>query len=1025
LLARTTRIRSIGEKTFELQWLDQNDQTRSVTLWQNHYPESKQATHNSPYSPRTGEVAWETGAQAILRFLNSFPVYGLEARAVKSSAPLRPYSFAGLSDPFGSWVRQGRWEHVVGSFSLPNIFQNLVSMVSDFINPSESDSYDSAHKSGSRRNELLVLSIPNQLIDLNPNTSSELIAQLIEAHSKLDAHHPFESEIVYIRIEDITEFNLPSIKSLLNSKLGATLSLRLSENSLPEAIVVIIELVPNATQTKLDLNHLTKLIDHLEEWPKTLREHGILTPLRIALVSDDRTLPSNTLEQSLAFTEALRRVRGTTPQSAAEPRDRALGQIRLSELSSTVFEYFRKKLNQTPQLVDVWPLLSRNSRLQHLSELIETSVALRLSAAEIDEILIRAEHLLPRLEQRLDAYNGISSVFLEALKFAKRNSNNDSAILFAEAARILAASLGGFTEPRFEVEDLKRIEALGRKLNASSTTASPINFIGRERQIEAVKQNLLSAARGRFKDKATNVIVFFGESGTGKTELAEAIARETEAERRYIDLRNYDAMGENSLQKAAIALQASSRAQKILILDELDKSKSETVRNTLAATLGNRDGKDLEINLKGTTVIMILNIDVRNESYRQMLDAYKRNEPVKPYFVEVIRNALLYGDDSNDTQLEFRDADSFVKRFVNDAIFMPPISADIGQQEQLIDAKVRAYEREKGVRIVVPNKTLQFLIARAVENSDGNFRSVERAIPSFFRAAEAEYVIRNPNDEALTASKYYQLKPVESREGDSHLTLELAPLRLDDRIGVVTMLRDQQHRFYDRLIRHFREKEELFRTAKNQTPVKAQSDVLNDIANTYAGVQSELKALRSQVERTLIARPTPAISEFQAGEGNILFGSYFKLFPAALGLFDGDELQATELVGHEIDKGIITLSKLIATPDIAHAGTRAWYDTYLEKSGIDRNAPLPIRVSRVYIRKLGEVFAHDSWYLIDRMVDEGKKYSEEIRKRADQSNTRIELPAALAQCNELIKTRQSIAAAIEAQISKLPKGKSQ
>lgn len=308
-----------------------------------------------------------------------------------------------------------------------------------------------------------------------------------------------------------------------------------------------------------------------------------------------------------------------------------------------------------------------------------------------------------------------------------RINNTNRGYLTVEDLKKVIKDLTGIPVNELDENENLRLQGLEEDLQKS--------VVGQYPAVKAVSDAIKRSRLG-FSDASRPIgsFLFFGTTGTGKTELCKAIAKVlfndpnmmvridmSEYQQEYSVSRLFGAPpGYVGYEKGGQLTEAVRRKPySVVLFDEIEKAHPKVFETLLQVLDDGRmtDSQGQTVDFKNTIIVMTSNIgqQIILSSFK---DGYISNENLEICKQEVIM------------QLQMKVAPEFINRIDNIIMFKPLSKEDLGKIANICLAKEEKKLKEEGIIVVFDPSAVNYIVERGYRPEYGA-RPIKRAITDY------------------------------------------------------------------------------------------------------------------------------------------------------------------------------------------------------------------------------------------------------------------------------------------------------
>jgi ATP-dependent Clp protease ATP-binding subunit ClpC len=275
-------------------------------------------------------------------------------------------------------------------------------------------------------------------------------------------------------------------------------------------------------------------------------------------------------------------------------------------------------------------------------------------------------------------------------------------------------------------------------------------IVGQDKAIRAISRAIRRSRLGvASPNRPMGSFVFLGSSGVGKTEVARRLAEFLFGSQKHLvrfDMSEY--MEKHAVSKligsppgyvgheegGQLTERVRRNPYSVVLLDEIEKAHPD-ITNILLQILEDgilTDSLGNQVDFRNTLIIMTSNLGTRHLATKARLGFHEQTTEVEQRQVE----QLIH------TELKREFSPEFINR-IDDIIVFNPL-----EQEQLRDIcrllvdDVNLALAPKGIQVSLDDATVDWLLARAAEESNSGARPLRRAIQRHIEDELSEFIIR-------------------------------------------------------------------------------------------------------------------------------------------------------------------------------------------------------------------------------------------------------------------------------------------
>ncbi|MGH9458262.1 MAG: ATP-dependent Clp protease ATP-binding subunit [Thermoanaerobaculia bacterium] len=279
-------------------------------------------------------------------------------------------------------------------------------------------------------------------------------------------------------------------------------------------------------------------------------------------------------------------------------------------------------------------------------------------------------------------------------------------------------------------------------------------IVGQDKAIRAIARAIRRSRLGvASPNRPMGSFVFLGTSGVGKTEVARRLAEYLFGSVKHLirfDMSEY--MEKHAVSKLIGSPpgyvgheeggQLTERVRRtpyaVVLLDEIEKAHPD-IANILLQILEDgilTDSLGNQVDFRNTLIIMTSNLGTRHLATKGTLGFREQSEESGQKDIEgVIHNEL---------KREF--SPEFINRIDDIIIFNPLTETELRQIAHLLVADVNLALAHKAVQIAIEEPVVDWLIARAQEETNSGARPLRRAIQRHIEDELSEFLIRHKDE---------------------------------------------------------------------------------------------------------------------------------------------------------------------------------------------------------------------------------------------------------------------------------------
>ncbi|HYM62772.1 MAG TPA: ATP-dependent Clp protease ATP-binding subunit [Thermoanaerobaculia bacterium] len=279
-------------------------------------------------------------------------------------------------------------------------------------------------------------------------------------------------------------------------------------------------------------------------------------------------------------------------------------------------------------------------------------------------------------------------------------------------------------------------------------------IVGQDKAIKAISRAIRRSRLGvASPNRPMGSFVFLGSSGVGKTEVARRLAEFLFGSQKHLirfDMSEY--MEKHAVSKLIGSPpgyvgheeggQLTERVRRnpyaVILLDEIEKAHPD-IANILLQILEDgilTDSLGNQVDFRNTLIIMTSNLGTRHLATKgHMGFREKTGEADQKNAEQLIHQEL---------KKEF--SPEFINRIDDIIIFNPLTQVELQKICRLLIDDVNLALMQKNVQIAVDDKAVDWLLARAQEESNSGARPLRRAIQRYIEDELSEYMIRRKDD---------------------------------------------------------------------------------------------------------------------------------------------------------------------------------------------------------------------------------------------------------------------------------------
>ncbi len=275
-------------------------------------------------------------------------------------------------------------------------------------------------------------------------------------------------------------------------------------------------------------------------------------------------------------------------------------------------------------------------------------------------------------------------------------------------------------------------------------------IVGQDKAIEAISRAIRRSRLGvASPNRPMGSFIFLGSSGVGKTEVARRLAEFLFGSMKHLirfDMSEY--MEKHAVSKligsppgyvgheegGQLTERIRRNPYSVLLLDEIEKAHPD-IANLLLQILEDgmlTDSLGNQVDFRNTLIIMTSNLGTRHLATKGTLGFREQTEAAAQRSVEL----------TIQTELKREFSPEFINRIDDVIIFNPLEQKQLREICRLLIEDVNSAIVQKGIRVTVDDSVVDWLLARAAEESNSGARPLRRAIQRHIEDELSEYLIR-------------------------------------------------------------------------------------------------------------------------------------------------------------------------------------------------------------------------------------------------------------------------------------------